>query len=130
MSDSTSVKIEPRKTLLLYLVIMFCYFACHIDGGVISSSNESIKKELGFSDTQIGLTATGLYIGDLLGCLLCPFLFSRFKTKYVIIIASVLNGAFVMVFTLVNDFTAIFISRIFTGMAHVIFVVYFPVWID
>jgi hypothetical protein len=49
----------------------------------------------------MGLIATGLYIGNVSGSLLCPFLFAKLKAKHILITAAILNAATVAVFTFV-----------------------------
>lgn len=125
-----SGNIKPKVTFSLYLVIIFCYLVCHIDLGILAVSNESIIKSLNINESGMGLLATGLYIGNVAGSLLCPFLFARIKAKTILVTAALLNAVTVAVFTFVDNYWIIFGSRIAVGFFQVMFVIYFPVWID
>lgn len=55
--------------------MILCYYFSHIDLGVMGVSNENIQKYLGISESDVGLLATSLYIGNVAGSLICPLLF-------------------------------------------------------
>ena len=78
----------------------------------------------------MGLLETGMYIGIVLGSVLCPFLFRNLSPKLVIVCAAFLNGAAVSVFAVTIQYWVIFVSRILVGLFLAVFIVYFPVWID
>jgi MFS family permease len=122
--------INPRVTLYLYLVIIFCYLFCHIDLGILAVSNDAIIKKLEITEGDMGLLATALYIGNVAGSLLCPVLFAKLKAKHVLVVSAVMNAGAVCVFTFVNNYWIIFASRLVTGLFQVPFIIYFPVWID
>jgi MFS family permease len=125
-----SGNINPKVTFCLYLLIVFTYLACHIDLGIFAVSNESIIKTLDIDESGMGLLATALYIGNVSGSLLCPFLFAHLKAKHVLVSAAILNAATVAVFTFIQDYWIVFGSRVAVGFFQVMFVIYFPVWID
>lgn len=125
-----SGNIKPKVTFGLYLVIIFCYLVCHIDLGILAVSNDSIIKSLKINESGMGLLATGLYIGNVTGSLLCPFLFAKLNAKHILVVAAILNALTVAVFTFIDDYWIIFGSRIAVGFFQVMFVIYFPVWID
>ena len=117
-------------TYYLYLLIVFCYLFCHIDLGILAVSNENIIKSMDIEESAMGLLATGLYIGNVVGSLICPFLFAKMKAKYLIVAAGIVNAGAVAVFTFIQDYWIVFASRIVVGLAQVVFIIYFPVWID
>lgn len=122
---------DPRVTKYLYLVTLFTYLFCHIDIGVLAASNEAAKKYLGdISDSDIGLVATALYIGNVIGSLLCPSLFANMKAKHILIISAVMNGLCCGIFVLISNFWIVFVSRVLVGFFEVMFIIYIPVWID
>lgn len=125
-----SGNINPKVTFGLYLVTLMCYLFCHIDLGILAVSNASIIKSLDIDESAMGLLATGLYIGNVTGSLLCPFLFAHLKAKHILVTAAIFNALFVGVFTFTQDYWIVFGSRIAVGFFQVMFVIYLPVWID
>lgn len=71
-----------------------------------------------------------MYIGIVMGSVICPFLFSSIKPKVLIIVATFLNAGAVSVFALTSNYWVIFGSRILVGLFLSVFIIYFPVWID
>lgn len=67
-------------------------------------------------EAEVGLLATGLYIGNVAGSLICPILFSKFKAKHVIVTAAILNAVAVSIFAIVENYWVIFASRMLTGL--------------
>ena len=123
-------ELSPRVTKYLYLLIAFCYLACHIDIGVIAISPNQISHNLGIDTSQVGLISSAIYMGNVAGTLIGPFLYAKLRAKHVIVVASIVNAIFVSAFLLTSNFWILFGTRIVTGIAQVMFVIYFPVWID
>lgn len=46
------------------------------------------------------------------------------------VISAILNGLFVGAFAFTKNFWILFVTRAFVGFFQVMFVIYFPVWID
>jgi predicted MFS family arabinose efflux permease len=78
----------------------------------------------------VGLISSSIYIGNVLGCLIFPLLLSKSTAKPVVVWASLLNALSVSVFSLTDLYWALIASRVLAGLSQVVFVIYFPVWID
>lgn len=78
----------------------------------------------------MGLLETGMYIGIVAGSIIMPFLFNIISPKLLIVGATILNAGSVAVFSLTDNYWAIFASRIGVGLFLSVFIIYFPVWID
>ena len=82
-------------------------------------------------EDELGLLETAMYIGVVLGTLLCPILIMpNLHPRTVIISASVLNGLTSLVVALTHHYILIFFSRVLTGLFLSVFLIYLPVWID
>lgn len=69
-------------------------------------------------------------MGNVAGTLIGPFLFAKLPAKWIIVVASITNGILVSTFVLTSNFWIIFVTRVLAGLAQVMFIIYFPVWID
>ena len=78
----------------------------------------------------MGLLASGLYFGNVAGSLVAPILFAKLPPKLVIVVSAIMNALAVGVFTFTDNFWLIFASRVIVGFFQVMFIIYFPVWID
>jgi predicted MFS family arabinose efflux permease len=76
------------------------------------------------------LISAAVYVGNVAGSLLTPKLLTVMKPKTVIVAAAILNALAVGVFSVTKSYWTIFASRALVGFFQVVFVIYFPVWID
>jgi len=102
----------------------------HIDNGILAVSNELLGKDLDISDSLVGLLSAGLYLGNVIGSLITPKLLLVMKAKTALVSASILNAIAVGVFSITKMYWVIFASRVLVGLFQVVFVIFFPVWID
>ncbi|CDW85639.1 major facilitator superfamily protein [Stylonychia lemnae] len=117
-------------TKFLYATIVLCYLVDHFDLGIFAQAAASIQQDLKITQSGVGLLESGMYIGNIIGCILCPFLFKIISSKWLIINASILNALLLCPFYFSSNFWLLVSCRIILGIFQVIFVVYFPVWID
>ena len=104
-------------TNFLYSAIFLCFLFSHIDVGILSQSNEEARMDLGITEDQLGLLETALYIGIVLGTILCPLLFNVMSPKVLIALAALLNGAFATVIAIPGvSYYLIFASRVIVGL--------------
>jgi MFS family permease len=123
--------LNPKIITYLYLVVLLTYLCCQIDTGIFAVANDAMIKYLGdISESDMGLLATALYIGNVVGAVFCPLLFSKVNAKYILIVSAIMNGLFVSVFAFTSDFWIVFGSRVIVGVFEVMFEIYFPVWVD
>lgn len=76
------------------------------------------------------MISAAVYVGNVAGSLLTPKLLTVMKPKTVIVAAAILNALAVGVFSVTKSYWTIFASRALVGFFQVVFVIYFPVWID
>ena len=113
--------ISPKVTRTLYCSFVLCYLVCHIDLGIIAVSATDIQDYLGITEGDLGLIECALYIGNVLGSLVCALAYRKFQAKHVLIFAAVMNGLLLMVFTFTKIYWLIFFSRVGVGIFQVIF---------
>jgi fucose permease len=92
---------NPKVVVYLYILVLLCFLFCHIDTGILAVSNTLIKDYFKISDSQIGLLATGLYIGNVGGTISSPLLFARFQAKHVLVLAAIGNALTCGIFSVV-----------------------------
>jgi fucose permease len=88
---------QERWLKILYAGIFMCFLSSHIDVGILSQANEKAKDEFKISESEIGLLETALYIGIVIGTIICPILFSITTPKNLITLSAFLNGAFAVI---------------------------------
>ncbi len=130
MNNTEPKELRRGVVIFLYIIILFCYMFCHIDNGILAVSNEVIKDDLKITESYVGLLTSGLYLGNVVGSIISPVLFAKFRAKHIMVTAALMNAASVIVFSFVKIYWVIFASRVLAGFFQVAFVIYSPVWID
>jgi MFS family permease len=88
----------------------------HIDDGVLSVASERILHDLAISESQLGLIEASLYVGFIIGSLVCPFLFGRISTKALIVSAVLLNAAAVGSWAATDIYWVLATCRVLNGI--------------
>lgn len=96
-----------------------CSLFSRADPGIFAVSGLDIQKEYDIKESDFGLLLSALYIGNIIGTLICPFIFRRVHVRYIIFGAITLNAAFTIVFPLTSNYVGLFISRILVGVFQV-----------
>jgi MFS family permease len=104
-------------TKFLYSAIFLCFLFSHIDVGILSQSNEEAREDLEITEDQLGLLETAMYVGIVIGTILCPIAFKYVSPKLLIAISACLNGAFATVIAIPHvNYYIIFASRVVVGL--------------
>ena len=116
LRKSSMPKLSPKVTRLLYASILLCYMLMHIDDGVLSVASESILKDLHISESQLGLVEASMYVGIIIGSLVCPFIFAKGSPKFIIICTVICNAIAVSTWSLSGNFWILSIARVLNGI--------------
>lgn len=88
----------------------------HIDDGVLSVASERIIKDLNMTESQLGFVEAALYIGIIIGSVLCPFLFSKLSPKILVITAVIFNASTVASWSLTSNYWLLATFRTLNGI--------------
>ncbi|KPI89430.1 hypothetical protein ABL78_1466 [Leptomonas seymouri] len=77
-----------------------------------------------------GILTSSVFLGNVIGCPLSGYFFSRYNEKRVLCGALVVHTVFTFLFAAVPHYTIALINRFFIGFTLSFIVVYTPVWID
>lgn len=87
-----------------------------IDDGVLSVASEKIIHDLNVSESQLGLVEAAMYIGILIGSIVCPFMFAHGNPKVIIIVAVLCTSAAVATWSVTGTFWILVASRVLDGI--------------
>ena len=110
---------------MLFATICICYLLMHIDDGVLSVASENIIHDLHITESSLGMVEAAMYIGILIGSLICPFLFATFDPKVLIIIAVFVNAVGVSAWAFTQLFYVLAGCRVLNGIFLVRFTIGF-----
>ena len=109
-------KLNPRVTKVLFSAICLCYMLMHIDDGILSVASESIIKDLDIDESKLGLVEASMYVGIIFGSLVCPFLFSKFNPKFLVITAVIVNAVGVSSWAYIDKYYILAAFRMLNGI--------------
>lgn len=110
--------ISDRRNLALFMLALI-YMVNFIDRTLLNTVGEAVKLDMGLSDLQIGL-AGGLAFSltNAIAALPIARLAERFSRVHIISISLTIWSLFTAACGLANNFTQLFVSRIFVGVAE------------
>lgn len=106
-------------TTTLYIFIVLSYLVDHLDLGIFAVSATEIQEDLDITESDIGLLESALYIGNIIGSLLCPVLFRVIHPKILILVATVFNALLLLPFCFTSYYWVLFGTRILVGLFQV-----------
>ena len=113
-------KYKKPLNILMFVLMIACSLFSRADPGIFAVSGLDISMEYNINEANFGLLLSSLYIGNIIGTLICPLIFKRIHIKYIIVGAILSNAAFTIVFPLTKNYVGLFLSRILVGIFQVI----------
>ena len=117
-------------TTTLYVLMLLCFLFTHMDVGITAGSSTDIAKHFNITETQVGLIASSLSIGNVIGTFIAPSVFGKLRAKHIVLLAVVLNSVSIAGVAFTDNFDLMVISRGLAGLFKVAFTAYFPIFID
>lgn len=117
-------------TTTLFTLMLLCFLFTHMDVGITAGSATDVAKHFDITEFQVGLIASSLSIGNIIGNFFAPTLFGKLRAKYIFLLAVALNTMSIIGVAITNNITIMVVSRGLAGMFKVVFVAYFPIFIE
>jgi len=101
---------------LLFSLMVLTYLFMQVDHGSLPAASKVLSKELDLSQAKFGLLGSLVYLGNALGSLASPYLFSKLNPKWIVVGSIFLNGVSLLLFALVPIFSVMCLSRVIVGI--------------
>ena len=101
-----------------------------LDQGILSSSTDSISKDMELNSNELGGLGSMVFLGKALGCLLFFSLINKLNRKYMLLITSFFLILSLILTTQTKNLILLYFSRIISGLTQSYLGIYFPVWAD
>jgi predicted MFS family arabinose efflux permease len=129
--DPQLLPVEARRTVLILMCIL--KVATSYDAGAFSlaiGAKNGIAADLDMDDAQIGFLGASVYLGNVVGCASCVWLFQQRSAKHVLSVAMMGHAFFTMLFALSSSYELAVLARLGIGFTLSFVVVYSVVWAD
>lgn len=107
---------SPTVVKLTLYCLFFVNLFMNVDMGILAAGTQSIKKELGYENTEYGTLGSVVYFGQMLGCIFSAFVLAKANAKLILIVCLLLNVLALLTFTQFNIFGVLIASRTLTGL--------------
>ena len=121
---------SKKKRKFIFVLICLINILINIDRGAIPAATKEIKEKNHISNAELGMIGSLLYFGLIIGSLSGGYFFSKYSSKWLVILSLYAFSFFIYSFTLFESYTGLYLSRIGCGLCEVFCLIYFPIWVD
>ena len=129
-SSEDIININSSIRIKLFLILLLVFTISSADGGIIPYSTETLKKELGITDTQVGIYSSLDFFGRVFGSIIISLFITHNNRKKLLLFSIIFKGLFLCISLFTINYFINYLARFLTGIFQVFFTIYFPVWCD
>lgn len=129
--DPMTLPVDARRTVLILMFILKTITS--YDAGAFSiaiGASNGIEAELDLDSAQSGFLGSAVYLGNVVGCAMCAWLFTKYDAKYLLTLGMMGHSVFTVLFALSTSYFFAVLARIGIGFTLSFVVVYSVVWAD
>ena len=104
---------------MLFLTMCVAFLLIHMDDGILSLASEHIIRDLKFAEGDLGLIEAAVYLGIIVGCLVCPLLFAHLSPKLLVILDVFCISCCVSAWVFFDSFWVLAFARFMNGIFNV-----------
>ena len=130
LSPPIPITLSRKVRWIIFAIFIYFTIVIELDQGTLSSSTDSISKDIELNDNELGGLGSMIFLGKSLGCLLFFSLINKLNRKYMLLVTSLLLILSLILTTQTKNLTLLYISRIIAGLTQSYVSIYFPVWAD
>ena len=121
---------SKQKRKFIFVLICLINILINLDRGAIPAGTTEIKDKNHITNAELGMIGSLLYLGLILGSLTGGYFFSKYSSKWVVIISLYAFCFFLYSFTILENSGGLYICRVGCGFCEVFCLIYFPIWVD
>ena len=121
---------SKKKRKFIFVLICLINILINLDRGAIPAGTTEIKEKNNITNAELGMIGSLLYFGLILGSLTGGYFFSKYSSKWIVILSLFIFCFFLYSFTIFESCGGMFLSRICCGFCEVFCLIYFPIWVD
>jgi len=113
------IPLNAGVTRMLFLTMCVAFLLIHMDDGILSLASEHIIRDLKFAEGDLGLIEAAVYLGIIVGCLVCPLLFAHLSPKLLVILDVFCISCCVSAWVFFDSFWVLAFARFMNGIFNV-----------
>ena len=121
---------SKQKRKFIFVLICLINILINLDRGAIPAATTEIKDKNNISNAELGMIGSLLYFGLIAGSLTGGYFFSKYSSKWIVILSLFAFSFFLYSFTLLASCGGLYLCRVICGFCEVFCLIYFPIWVD
>ena len=121
---------SKQKRKFIFVLICLINILINLDRGAIPAGTTEIKEKNNITNAELGMIGSLLYFGLILGSLTGGYFFSKYSSKWVVILSLFAFCFFLYSFTILESCGGLYLCRVGCGFCEVFCLIYFPIWVD
>ena len=130
VEPSLPITLSRKMRWIVYFILLYISIVMELDQGVLSSTTDSLSKDMELNDSQLGGLGSMIFLGKSIGCLIFFTLINKLNRKYMLLVTSFLTILSLILTTQTKNLALLYICRIVVGIAQSYLGIYSPVWAD
>ena len=130
LNQPVKITLSRKVRWFLFSILIYLTLVMDLDQGILSSTTDSISKDLELNSNELGGLGSMVFLGKSLGCLLFFTLINQLNRKYMLLINTVFLIFSLILTTQTKKLMLLYISRIIAGLTQSYLSIYLPVWTD
>ena len=130
LNPSIPITLSRKIRWIIFSILIYFTLVMELDQGILSSSTDSISKDMELNSNELGGLGSMVFLGKALGCLLFFSLINKLNRKYMLLITSFFLILSLILTTQTKNLILLYFSRIISGLTQSYLGIYFPVWAD
>ena len=124
------ITLSRKMRWIVYFILLYISIIMELDQGVLSSTTDSLSKDMELNDSQLGGLGSMIFLGKSIGCLIFFTLINKLNRKYMLLVTSFLTVLSLILTTQTKNLALLYLCRIVVGLAQSYLGIYSPVWAD
>ena len=130
LEPSLPITLSRKMRWMVFILLIYIATVMELDQGILSSTTDSLTKDLELNDNQLGGLGSMIFLGKALGCLIFFTLINKLNRKYMLLVTSFLTVLSLILTTQTKNLMLLYLCRIIVGIAQSYLGIYSPVWAD
>ena len=130
LEPSLPITLPRKMRWMVFILLIYIATVMELDQGILSSTTDSLAKDLELNDNQLGGLGSMIFLGKALGCLIFFTLINKLNRKYMLLVTSFLTVLSLILTTQTKNLILLYLCRIIVGIAQSYLGIYSPVWAD
>ena len=129
-NPSLPITLSRKMRWIVFSLLIYISIVMELDQGVLSSTTDSLSKDMELNDNQLGGLGSMIFLGKALGCIIFFTLINKLNRKYMLLVTSFLTILSLLLTTQTKNLILLYLCRIVVGLAQSYLGIYSPVWAD